>query len=288
MESLCNEIRDDFEYSIRTHSPQKEQFGCLLSEYDIMKIHYYLSDYFLSKGEIVRYGILSFNLLSSAVSRQCVSLGQYEKWKSPFDKLATLVFGLTKDHAFNDGNKRTAFLSLLLALRNLKRQICCKKSEFETLLVRIASNELFLYKSFHKYHKKSDPEVLFISDFIRHNTRKNDTTYHSLTFFEFNRKLRRFNVWMDNPQGNNINVYKKTNKEYLFGLYKKSQDNRILQIGFPGWKSQINPKAVKSVLSAANLTVEHGVDSKVFYEDEQPEYILIEEYYSILKRLKDK
>lgn len=74
----------------------------------------------------------------------------------------------------------------------------------------------------------------------------------------------------------------------FFGLHSKSQDERILQIGFKGWKCQVYPKAVKSVLQAAGLTAENGVDSKVFYYGEAPEYKLIEEYYPVLKRLKDK
>lgn len=70
------------------------------------------------------------------------------------------------------------------------------------------------------------------------------------------------------------------------GFINKNKEVRILQIGFPGWKRQINPKAVKNVLKESGLT-NKGLDMKTFYEGGEPEYKLIEEYYAVLKRLKD-
>ena len=55
-----------------------------------------------------------------------------------------------------------------------------------------------------------------------------------------------------------------------------------------GWKRQINLKAVKSVLKETGLTTDNGIDLKTFYEGTEPEYKLIEEYFEILKRLKDR
>ena len=156
------------------------------------------------------------------------------------------------------------------------------------LLVRIASNKLSEYIEYRSFSREADAEVLFIADFIRRKTRKIDTDFHSLTYADFNRKLREYNVWLDHPQGNVINVYQSKTKKTWFGLHSKSLDERILQIGFKGWKCQIYPKAFKSVLHAAGLTPENGIDSKVFYYGAEPEYKLIEEYYSVLKRLKDK
>lgn len=289
MDHLRKDIREDFEYSVKQYDPARDCNGGLLSEYEILKAHYILSDYFLSEGETVRFGIHDFGLLSSAVSRQSVSFGNMEKWIDPIHKIATLVYGLDKDHAFNDGNKRTALLSMLLALKKINRQADCKKEEFETLLVRIAANELPEYKKeYKKFEKFSDTEVEFIADFIRRKTRKVDDSFHSLTYEEFNTKLKKYNVWLGDPSGNYINVYQtKTTPKRLF-VRQKSQNDRILQIGFKSWKSQINPKAVKEVLRVAKLTSDYGVDSRVFYFGAEPEYKLIEEYYPILKRLKDK
>ena len=94
-------------------------------------------------------------------------------------------------------------------------------------------------------------------------------------------------MWLANPtKGNYINVYQR--KEIRKFFFKKEKEERILQIGFPGWKRQINPKAIKSVLSKAGLTAENGVDSDVFFRDAEPAYELIREYRNPLRRLKDK
>ncbi len=287
MDHLRKDIREDFEYSKRQYNPAEDCNGGLLSEYEIMKAHYILSDYFLSEEESVRFGIHDFGLLSSAVSRQCVAFGGKEKWNTPIQKIATLVFGLVKDHAFNDGNKRTALLSMLLALNKINRQANCKKEVFETLLVRIAANKLSDYKEFKNFNGP-DAEVEFIADFIRRKTRKTEVSFHSLTYEEFDTKLRRYNVWLEDPSGNYINVYQTRPSKKTIFKKQQSQNDRILQIGFSGWKKQVNPKALKEVLKAAGLTAANGIDSKVFYYDAEPEYKLIDEYYPILKRLKDK
>ncbi len=287
MDHLRKEIREDFEYSKKQYNPAEDCNGGLLSEYEVMKAHYILSDYFLSEGESVRFGIHDFGLLSSAVSRQCVAFGGKEKWNTPIQKIATLVFGLVKDHAFNDGNKRTALLSMLLALNKNKRQADCKKEVFETLLVRIAANKLSDYNEFKNFNGP-DAEVEFIADFIRRKTRKVDASSHSLTYEEFNTKLKKYNVWLGDPSGNYINVYQtKTTPKRLF-VRQQSKNDRILQIGFRSWKSQVSQKDLKNVLRVAKLTSDYGVDSRVFYYGAEPEYKLIEEYYPILKRLKDK
>ena len=51
-------------------------------------------------------------------------------------------------------------------------------------------------------------------------------------------------------------------------------------------ETPINPKAVKNVLKESGL-INKGLDMKTFYEGGEPEYKLIEEYYTVLKRLKD-
>ena len=103
---------------------------------------------------------------------------------------------------------------------------------------------------------------------------------------QFNRKLKVYGVRLDNAQGAYIDVLQIREERKIFGLIKKTKEERKLQIGFPGWKRQINPKAVKNILKICNL-FEKGLDMKTFYEGGEPEYKLIEEYFNVLKRLKD-
>lgn len=290
MNNLSADVKSEYLYSLNMYTPAVSRCGEILSERDVFDAHFVLADVFISTGEMARFGILNFNLLSSAVSRQTVGYGNYSKWPDEYTKVATLAFGLDKNHAFNDGNKRTALLCLLMALHRSNRVLTCKKSKLETLLVRIAANTMNDYSDFKRYTKKygEDAIVYYIASFIRHNSRKIEQQFRTMTYEEFNRKLNVYGLWLDNPSGNYINVYGERITTKFLGFIRKKEQTKILQIGFPGWKRQINPKAVKNVLKETGITLQNGFDMKTFYEGNEPEYKLIDEYFDILKRLKDK
>lgn len=289
MADYCKEVQTEYDYSLSKYNPQTIHDGEFLSEYDVFKAHFTLADFFISTGELASYGILNFNLLSSAVARQTVGYAGMSKWTDPYAKIATLAFGLDKNHAFRDGNKRTSLLCLLLALHRMKRHLTCHKKDLEVLLVRIAANEMGKYKDFKKYAKKygDDAIVMFIANFIKRNSSAIENSFRVMTYEEFNRKLKVYNVWLDNPNNCHIDVFTTKEEKKYFGLKTITKTVNIYQIGFPGWKRQINPKAVRSVLKEAGLTSENGIDYKTFYEGGEPEYKLIEEYFEVLKRLKD-
>ena len=291
MENLCDPLKAEYEYVLKQFKPGDDvPFG--LSELDVVKAHFCLSDYFLSTGEEVRYGILNYNMLSSAVYRQFVSFNGNYKWESSYDRMATLMYGLTMDHAFHDGNKRTALLSMLLFLSRENRTLKVPKDELELLLVRIAGGQLNLYKEYVKYYQgKDDAEIRFISDKIKHCSRKITNASHPLTYAEFNSNLKRFHFWMDNPSGNSITVYKESTETKTFLPFRYGRQQKkvvpVLKVGFPGWKKQISEKDVKHILKETGLTSTKGFDSQVFYDGAEPAYSLIQEYYKPLLRLKD-
>lgn len=283
---LRKDIQADFDRVVKQYSPRMETINGGLSEYDVLKAHYIVSDYFISEGDQIVYGVKSFDLLSSAVSRQETEYGGIQKWPDDYHKMATLLYGITKNHAFEDGNKRTALLSLLLFIDKSNLLVKYKQTALELLIVRIAANVLNEYDNYRYYILKDDPEVNFIADRIKKYTRKANKKIYTITYAEFNRRLKQYGVWLDNPSKNCINVYR--NKIIVrFFFFKKKEKERILQIGFPGWKNQVNPKAIRSVLQAAGLTVENGVDSDVFFKDAEPSYKLISDFKEPLARLKD-
>ncbi len=289
MTNLNVKVKAEYDFFLREYNPSNITDG-ILSEREVFDAHFVLADFFIATGEMVRFGILNYDMLSSAVARQSVGFGNYSKWNDAYSQVSTLVFGLDKDHAFNDGNKRTALLCMLIALHRLKRRLTCRKKELETLLIRIAANEMNNYKDFKKFVKKhgEDATVMYTANFLRKNSRALDNTFRTLTYEEFNRKLKSHGVWLDNPQGAFIDVFQQVTEKKWLGLKQENKKVRKLQIGFPGWKRQINPKAVRSVLKETGLTTENGIDLKSFYEGTEPEYKLIDEYFVILKRLKDK
>lgn len=281
-------LKEDFKRIVTKYKPKKDSINDGLSEYDVLKSYYIICDYFVSK-ESVFFGVKSFNLLSSAVQRQEIGFGETFKWNDPYHKMATLLYGITKNHAFEDGNKRTALLALLLHIDRAKLQVKCKQKELEELIVRIAANLLSEYKDYKSYTKKDDPEINFIADKIRKYTRKTDKTIYTITYEKFNQKLNKYDVFLEEPNKGYINVYKIIEGRSRYLRRPKKTKIKLLQIGFPGWKKQINPKAIKSVLSKAGLTPENGIDSAVFFKDADSIHtLLIEAYKKPLAKLRDK
>lgn len=148
MKNLSPDFKLDFERVLKKYNPRDYSESDGLSELDVVKAYYILSDYFHKEGEQMCFGIKNFNLLASAVARQEVAFDGYRKWTDEFDLMAILVYGLVKNHAFEDGNKRTALLSLLLFLDKKGYKMVRPKTELETLIVRIAANELSEYGSY--------------------------------------------------------------------------------------------------------------------------------------------
>jgi len=259
----------------------------LISHSDVLRAHFLIADYFEQiDNESVLQGIKSINLLGSALGRQITSFGGKKKWIEPLAICATLFFGLVKNHAFHDGNKRTALLILLYNLQLLGRTVNCPKKEFETLTVRIASNELNKYSFYSKFLSKDDTDILVIADFLRRKTRKIDTEYYPVTFEEFNASLKKFNLYLADPSNVHIWVYQKTTYKRFFKEHTSTK--KLIRIGFNGWKRQVRARAVKEALKAAKLTAKYGFDSKVFFKDNEPMHKLIEEFEGPLRRLKDK
>jgi len=290
MEHIRKVLLEDYERVCKIYNTKNDRCdGCVITENDVLRAHYLISDYFLDEGEEVVYGVKNYDLLSSAVHRQVTSYGGVDKWTTDYQKMATLLYGLVKNHAFHDGNKRTALLVLLLYMDRERLQLRKQQSKLETLVVRIAANTLDEYGSYQGYQNSEEPEIMFIADLLKHYTSPIDKRYYPITFAEFNQKLNRFTVKLDNPKGNYIGVYQyQTKDSKLFGLIKGTSEYvKIFDIGFPGWKRQINPKALKETLKATHLTAEYGIDSEVFYHGEEPMYTLINEYRKPLARLKD-
>lgn len=57
------------------------------------------------------------HLLASALSRPSTSYADHQLYAGLFEKAAALLEGITQNHPFTDGNKRTAYTCTVLFLR---------------------------------------------------------------------------------------------------------------------------------------------------------------------------
>lgn len=231
---------------------------------DVMDAHYLICDHFLKLGEgIAGFGPKDFGLLSSAVCRQLASAGGSFVYSDFWDIAASLIFGLINDHPFHDGNKRTAFLSSVFFMMEHGYIPAVEITDVEDFTVEIAD-----FKRVNGRHM----EVSEIAPRFKTMFRKQDNRMsYIVTFNELQSLLRVRGCSIGNPSGNYINVYR--------------GEERVAQIGFPGWTREVSRSAISTVRKATGLLPENGVDAQVFFKGADPLSTLIGIYEEPLKRL---
>lgn len=255
---------------------------------DVLRAHFLIADYFFGEGYgIGGIGPRDANLLHSAVYRQFTGFNGKEKWESSYARCATLLFGLIKDHPFHDANKRTALLVLLYFLNQTNRAPTVSQKELEKFVVDIAENKLRQYRRLQTLELRTDdPEIYFIADYLRRNSRQLDKRNYTITYKELDMRLREFGFCLENPHKNFIDVCRIEQRRGFLGFGKaKNEIVTLAQIGFPGWKRQVGKGAITTVRKATKLVSEKGVDSATFYRGVDPLYALIAEYSGPLERL---
>ena len=86
-------------------------------------------------------GVLNENMLDSALQTPFQTFGGEELIHDTKDKIVRLTYGLIKNHAFRDGNKRIGALVLLMLLELNGYHINATNAEFADIIIGIAASE---------------------------------------------------------------------------------------------------------------------------------------------------
>lgn len=133
----------------------------------VKDMHYELVTIFESEEDpISPPGVKSEDLLESACTRPHTSLGETEKYPTLIAKLAALFHSLTKNHAFHNGNKRTALVTLLTALHRNDRRLRNSVSDADVYNIVVAVSE----NTFPRNGCDADEIVKALEHWIRENT----------------------------------------------------------------------------------------------------------------------
>lgn len=257
---------------------------------DALKAHYILADYFLDMTanqhkEEMLVGLKDDNLLASAIGRQIVSFNGKNKYNNGLDICATLFYGMVKDHAFFDGNKRTSLLLLLYQMQLFGYYPKSEFRQFENLALNVASNQLSTrYKNiWKKFQKQGDAEVKTIAYLIRRLSIKKDTSYHmNITMKAFCEQLKEVGVEYK-IDGSKVkftrkkrfsihNIFAHKNYQYTINFYGES---RVVEAG-----------AARDTFNALGLKNDFASFAQ-FANGEEPLYKIINKFEEPLRRLKD-
>lgn len=288
MKYLSEDLKTEYFRLVGKCSTIEELQHPLITVEDVLRAYFILADYFTddSSGtpkESMLVGLRSEELLASALSRQIVSFEGKNKYSNPIDICSTLFFGLVKNHAFLDGNKRVSLLILLYQLFLFGYIPKVPEKEFEKLVVSVAANKIDrgVLKKFMTDRLVADKEVHAISYLLRRMVKRKDSSYHiAATAKEFCDALTKANVSVELDNGK-LKFRRQIKKSWPF------RDEIVsYSIVFGGWSRVIGAKTAREILQNLQLYDQYP-SYQDFFNGSEPLYQMIQQFEGPLRRLKD-
>lgn len=136
---------------------------------------------------------------------------------------------------------------------------------------------------------EDDPEVKYISYWLRRNTREIDDREYSITYREFRRILAKYGFVLENPNNNSIDLIQVSKRSGVIAFFVgKESRARIARIGYPGDTKQVGKGDIRKIRKLCGLTSRNGIDSQSFYNDVDDMTSLLSEYQENRRRLADR
>lgn len=296
MRYLRGDLRQEYNQYTSLYPDLPDFRPPLINVSDVLRAYFILIDYFsdptAENAELMLVGIRDMNLLCSALGRQNTSYAGISKYSAPLDICATLFFGLTKNHAFTDGNKRTALLTLLYQLDRYGLYLRVPQWKFEDLVLAVAGNNLEKWypSEWKATASNTDPDVAdhcvrTISLLLRKMTKKKDNSFHiSITAREFSRTLNQIEGCTCFAENGKIHMRRDIERG-LWG-FRRSTETKTYSIPYRGDTRTINAGTMRNALTHLGL-YEQYPNYSGFMDGIDPRYMLIQQFEGPLRRLKD-
>lgn len=285
-------LPDDLRWALNNdlkQCPQLEMEDCFINVKDVLEAHYILADYFTDCSveqeiEKMLVGVRSYDLLASALGRQCVEFAGKKKYIDKIDICATLFFGLVKDHAFHDGNKRTALLVLIFQLKKYGFFPKQKIKYFERLVLAVADNKLeSMYTDiWYKFDGCEDQIIKVLSHIIKKLVVRQNKS------FKINMDLT-MKAFLELLKNAGVNFSIEGDKVRLFRTVRGYESERKLTyiINYHGRTRPVEKKMVRDTVKNLKLfDIYPSFES--MSDGESSLYKMIKDFEMPLRRLKDK
>lgn len=287
MKYLSKELKEEYDRVSKTCTPIDGLNHPMMTIDDVLRAYFILADYFTddsggNQKESMLVGLRSKDLLASALCRQNISFNGRVKYSEPITICSTLFYGLVKNHAFLDGNKRVSLLVLLYQLLQYGYIPSVPEKQFERLVVSVAANELDpkVLKKF-KREQPSDKAVLSIAYLLRRMVKRKDSSYHiSMTTKEFCDALSTAGVQSKLENG------KLRFNRHIKKVWPFQEETVSFAIVFGGWSRVIGAKTAREVLQTLKLYDQYP-SYQDFISGSEPMYQMIQQFEGPLRRLKD-
>ncbi|WP_084442875.1 type II toxin-antitoxin system death-on-curing family toxin [Arthrobacter sp. CAL618] len=254
-----------------------------LTAEEVLGIHEELErDFAEAADPISPPGVRSVALLESAVSRPATSMGGQYKYSTIQSAGAALLHSLVQNHAFYNGNKRTALVSLLVFLDRNNFVLDSTEGELFKWMLRVASHDL-LPAGF-SYDNVADRETAAITDWVCRHSRAASKEERSVTWRELNKLLRMKDCEILQHRGEKLKITRTVVEKRRLPPFKKT---RTLDTYFTntGDGREVPKAKIKTIRHELELDEEHGVDSQMFYSARrEPDFFIIK-YSKLLSKL---
>ncbi|MBI5074285.1 MAG: type II toxin-antitoxin system death-on-curing family toxin [Nitrospirae bacterium] len=243
-----------------------------LTPKDVEYIHWILvEDFKSSKDPVEPPGVRSEALLASALSRPTTSLGLETKYPTIAMAGAALLHAIVNNHAFHNGNKRTALVALLVFLDKNGWKITLDQDSFYDYLIAVASHNL-IDKTTAQVIIGSDPEVMHIANALQNNIKRIRLGEYPLQFRQLKSILAEYDCEFDTQ---------------IRGSNKLKITCRGLQtiLHYEGDGREVDPQTIHRIRRELQLDEAHGCDSDIFYNKGPRIPDFINRYRKLLYRL---
>jgi death-on-curing family protein len=259
-----------------------------LTESEIVDIHFALADDFADSPDPVSpAGVRDEHLLASAATRPSTALGPISKYQTVELASAALMHSLVHNHAFYNGNKRSALVSMLSMLDRNGVIVTCDQDEIFRWTIRVAQHRTRLpgVKG-----DASDIEVASMATWLTEHSRLLERGEKVLTWKFLRRRLAAFGVSIEatGSRGGRLNLYRVTHvrQRGVFGRELTKTRTLSVQMVYAGDGRDVSKSDLKHLRRELHLDDDHGIDSAMFYGiDSTPPDQFIAEYRKTLVRL---
>lgn len=209
--------------------------------------------------------------LASAVFRQFTGGGGVYKYNTIHEVGANLFYGIAMSHAFENGNKRTALVSLLVFLdRNKTFVIRAGEDELYELARSVAAHEIPIPDGL---ARTADVEIVAVGQWIREHTRQISLGDSKMEFKDLRETLEGLGCKFDIPEKNYVKI--------------RSPLGAVYRTGYPRGNFDIDVSEIKRIRKGLKLDEVHGIDSTGFYSLDGKVDDFVNRYRNLMKRLAD-
>ncbi|WP_299932295.1 type II toxin-antitoxin system death-on-curing family toxin [uncultured Nocardioides sp.] len=255
-----------------------------LEDAEVRDIHQQLFDDFLqTDNPIDTPGTRSDDLLSSACERPRTGLDGTLKYPSVELAAAALAHSLVNNHAFWNGNKRTALVAYLVFLDENGFVVTCSDEDLFRFILKVSQHRLVP----RDWPELPDREVLAMAEWTKANTRQLSHGERIIKWHQLRKMLGEYGVRCEQAKnvGNRMNLYRDVEERRSLGFGKRKRTLQC-QVVYGDEGREVNRGDLRRLRTALQLDDEHGVDSSAFYDgDPRPAGEFILEYRRILRRL---